>query len=258
MFGRICDDLDKYFIDVPTECPYGMPHTAVYHQSILGPLPDHLMVQLLESGYRRSGNSIYSMNCRQCTACVPIRLRPELFLPDRSQRRVSERNRDITVEVGPLEAADEQIDLCERFLRTRYPGRQNSAREYYGGFFLNAVTNSVEVRYRIDGKLVGVCVVDLGERFLSAVYFYFDPDFADRSPGTMNILYLVELCRRHGLEFLYLGYWIENVSAMAYKARFKPHEILLEDHWQAVERRRGKAAEIAIDAPPAARVATGL
>ena len=236
MYGRICDDIDKYFIDVPTECPYGLSYTAVYHQSILGPLSDHLMTGLLESGYRRSGNSIYSMNCPKCSACVPIRLRPELFQPDRSQRRVVARNRDVTVEVGPLDASREQIDLCDRFLRSRYPGRQNSARDYYSGFFINSITSTVEIRYRVDDRLIGVCIADTGEQFLSAVYFYFDPDYAERSPGTLNILSLVELCRRHGMDFLYLGYWIDTVSSMAYKARFKPHEVHVDGKWRAVER----------------------
>jgi arginine-tRNA-protein transferase len=34
-----------------------------------------------------------------------------------------------------------------------------------------------------------------------------------------------------GLEYIYLGYWIENSPKMSYKIRFCPAEILTPDGW---------------------------
>ena len=86
-------------------------------------------------------------------------------------------------------------------------------------------------------RLIGVAIVDGSEQWLNAVYFYFAPEESWRSPGTMNILNLINFCRHHGIGHLYLGYCIEEVQAMCYKSAFKPHELLLGDGWQAVGRR---------------------
>lgn len=224
--------LEQYFFEIAADCPYETGKKAVYRQAVLGALPDELFGVFLAAGYRRNGNSLYTMQCPDCQACVPIRLVPEKFVANRNQRRVLQRNRDLEIVVGPLMMTEEKMHLCARFLADRYPGRGNTATDYYSGFFLNSITTSMEITYRFEGRLLGVSVVDLGQRWLNAVYFFFDPDFAWRSLGTMNILYLVEICRQYGMEELYLGYWIEGVAAMSYKTRFRPHFLLRDGKWQ--------------------------
>ena len=75
-------------------------------------------------------------------------------------------------------------------------------------------------------------IVDIGAAWLNAVYFFFDPAEAPRSPGVFNILNLINLCRQHDLEYLYLGYTIAEVQAMRYKAAFLPHQLLINGTWQ--------------------------
>ncbi|HEB69122.1 MAG TPA: arginyltransferase, partial [Desulfobulbus sp.] len=38
----------------------------------------------------------------------------------------------------------------------------------------------------------------------------------------------------HGIDPLYLGYWIDDVQAMQYKAAFKPQEIFVDGCWQEI------------------------
>ncbi|MDZ7641706.1 MAG: arginyltransferase [Desulfurivibrio sp.] len=241
--------LRDYLFEIPAECPYGLEQLAIYRQAPCPPLSGELFDDLLAAGYRRNGNTIYTMACVNCRACVPIRLRLADFKPNRNQRRVWARNRDLEIEHGPLRVSEEKLALCERFLARRYPekdperggwspGTEPEVRfaraiDYYSGFFFSSITETYEISYFLQGRLLGLAVVDLTPAALNAVYFYFDPDQAPRSPGTMNILYLVELGRRLGCEFLYLGYWIEEVAAMSYKARFKPHQLLLDGVWQS-------------------------
>jgi len=96
--------------------------------------------------------------------------------------------------------------------------------------------DSFELRYRIGGELIGVAIVDRGERSLSAVYCYYDPSYGRFSPGVYSILYQLELCRRWGLPHLYLGLTIEGCKAMTYKRRYLPHERLIGGEWQRFER----------------------
>jgi len=89
----------------------------------------------------------------------------------------------------------------------------------------------VEFRDQED-VLVGVCLTDRLGDGLSAVYSFFDPDLATRSLGSYAILWLIERCRLVGLPHVYLGYWVSDSRKMAYKARFRPSEILSQGSWR--------------------------
>ncbi|MDH3332642.1 MAG: arginyltransferase, partial [Desulfobulbaceae bacterium] len=52
----------------------------------------------------------------------------------------------------------------------------------------------------------------------------------------LNYLYLIKFCQQKEIKFIYLGYWIEGVNAMSYKARFKPHQIFHDNAWNLVTR----------------------
>jgi arginine-tRNA-protein transferase len=227
--------VDRYFIELKTECPYGVPYIACFYQAMFGPLTDRTMELFLAAGYRRNGNCLYTMHCRECSACIPIRLLPRRFSPDRSQRRVARKNSDVEVSISRVTMDTEHLTLCRRFLQARYPQEHNNAEGYYGGFFCNTIVDSARIDFRLDGRLIGGSIIDLGENWMNAVYFYFDPDEAARSPGTFNILTLVDLCHELEIEYLYLGYYIKNVRAMSYKQRFRPHELFLEGRWQLQE-----------------------
>ncbi len=233
---RIQEELQQYFAHSSIVCPYGLPFQAVYNQALFNTMPDFVMDAYLSSGYRRNGNVIYNMHCPGCKACVPIRIDPKEFKASRNQKRVWNRNRDIRVETNPLTCSEENLELLEKFLAARYPGRDSSPLDYYTGFFLNHITNTVEFSYRIGSDLLGVAIVDISTDWLNVVFFYFDPAQEKRSPGTYNILYLIDFCRRQKIQFMYLGYWIEGVAAMNYKARFKPHYIYTADTWKLVSR----------------------
>lgn len=228
------DGLERYFVDVAAECPYGLDARAVYHQAMFGWLDDKTMGRFLAHGYRRNGNCMYTMHCPTCRLCVPIRLQVDAFRPNRNQRRVWKKNRDVIVGVAPLTMSRENLALLDRFLSTRFPGGKSHAEGYYSGFFITSITRCFEIRYRVGDKLIGVAVVDGADNWLNAVYFYFDPDEGDRSPGTLNILYLINFCKNQDISHLYLGYWIKNQAGMDYKRAFRPHELLVGGQWREI------------------------
>lgn len=232
-----CQDiqnLEEYFFEIPVECPYDMREVAVYHQALFAPVPGDLMQAYLDCGYRRNGNYIYNMTCPKCSRCVPIKIRPEEFRPNRNQKRTLKNNRDVSYSISPFQCTEEKLALCNKFLNTRYPGHNSCAQDYYSGFFLNNITGSFEVEYRLGSKLLGVAIIDAGRSWMSAVYFYFDPEEEKRSPGTHNILSLIDICRRKNIPNLYLGYWLKDKPSMKYKANFKPHYVLEHEMWKRV------------------------
>jgi arginine-tRNA-protein transferase len=235
-FGFLETRMKQFFAEMAVECPYRLPHDAVFYQALFSPLSDRVMELFLASGYRRNGNCLYTMHCPDCTSCVPIRLEPQKFQMNRNQRRVLKKNKDIEVEFAPINASMENIELCEKFLNCRYPQKNNEGRSYYQGFFLNRIIPGMEIRFRLEGRLLGTGIVDVGQNWMNAVYFFFDPDEASRSLGTFNMLSMVEACLKLDISYLYLGYYIEEVAAMNYKSRFNPHYLYLNDSWQEIEK----------------------
>jgi arginine-tRNA-protein transferase len=70
--------------------------------------------------------------------------------------------------------------------------------------------------------------VDITPAAWSAVYFFYDPAIADRSPGINNVLLGIELARERKIPYVYLGYRVLGCSSMKYKSLFRPHELLHE------------------------------
>lgn len=108
--------------------------------------------------------------------------------------------------------------------------------EQYRGFLAQSNVETVLVEFREAGILRMVSVVDCIKDGLSAVYTFYDCSDPGASYGTYSVLWLIEWCKRTGLPYLYLGYWIAESRKMAYKQGFQPLEALLEGTWQPLEK----------------------
>lgn len=108
-------------------------------------------------------------------------------------------------------------------------------REQYRNFLLQSHVDSKLIEFRENNRLRMVSIVDLLPDGLSSVYTFFDVDVPHASFGTYNILWQIELCRELGLDYLYLGYWIEANRKMRYKANFQPLEVLIDGDWRPLD-----------------------
>ncbi len=188
----------------------------------------------LQAGDRRQGVLLYRTACAACQACQPIRIDVEAFKEGKTQRRIFRRGQGkIDVEIGPPEFSLERLALYNRHKRGRGLASTEEAMDEpgYRAFLVETCCDTFEIRYRVGGELIGVAIVDRAATALSAVYFYFNPDYEALSPGVFSILKQLELCRRWGLKHLYLGFYIESCRSMAYKSRYRPHERLIEGAW---------------------------
>lgn len=226
--------------DAPSPCPYLPEQTSRLPLRLpIRRLRRTELDERLAAGDRRQGLMLYRTACSGCVACEPIRIDVQRFQPGRTQRRI-ERNGDREIErsIGPLEPTLEKVALYNKHKRGRglSSGERSIDLDGYTAFLGESCCDSFEVRYRVNGRLIGVAVVDRAETSLSAVYFYFDPAHEHRSPGVYSVLKQLELCRRFGLRHLYLGLYIRACPSMAYKGRYLPHERLLDGRWQTFDR----------------------
>lgn len=188
---------------------------------------------LLAQGFRRSGAHVYRPYCRECTACVPVRVRAAGFVPNRTQKRCLARNGDVTLHIV-RELGDEHYALYARYLGARHPGGgMDGADRAAFHQFLECDWGTAEFWELRDasGHLLAVAVVDRVPQALSAVYTFFDPDQPTRSLGTLAVLRQIEHAREQRLAFVYLGYWIADSRKMAYKSQFRPLERLAPGGW---------------------------
>ena len=226
--------------DATSNCPYLAGRIARLPLRLpCRPLRRPELDERLAAGDRRQGFVLYRTACPECRACEPIRIDVEGFAPSRSLRRVTRRGDALlTVSLGRPTAEPQRVALYNRHKRRRglLDGHPPMDLDGYRDFLVSTCCDTFEMRYRHAGRLVGVAIVDRGERSLSAVYCYYDPDQAALSIGTYSILKQLQLCRRLGARYLYLGLHVADCRAMTYKARFRPHERLLDGRWCRFDR----------------------
>ncbi len=188
-------------------------------------------------GDRRVGRMLYQTSCPSCTACEPIRIPVQEFRPSRSQKRVIKRNRDVQIEVAPATFTPEKLALYNRHKLERGLTRSETlmTRQGYESWFVSSCVDTIEMLYRVDDRLVGVGIVDLGEQDTSSVYFYFDPDESRRSLGVFSVLMESAWLRKQSGRHHYLGLYVEQCRHLAYKAIYMPHERLVNGVWQRFE-----------------------
>jgi len=192
--------------------------------------------QLLAQGFRRSGPYLYRPECLGCRACVPLRVPVQEFAADRGQQRTWKRNQDLDVSVAAAEFKPEHFDLYCRYLAWKHPGggMDDSSPADYANFLMTHAGRTLLAEFRSKGQLVAVAVLDTPDNALSAVYTFYAPDWPQRSLGTFAILWEIAEAKRRDLQWLYLGYWVAASPKMAYKNRFLPHELLIENAWRRI------------------------
>jgi arginyl-tRNA--protein-N-Asp/Glu arginylyltransferase len=195
-----------------------------------------LYSHLIELGFRRSGDQVYKPHCGPCQACVPTRIPVARFKPNRPQRRCMQRNRNTQVVVNTAEFNERHFDLYNQYQRARHDksGDNQRSRQEYMHFLGSTWCDTWFVEFLIQDRLAAIAVVDVLAGGLSAVYTFFDPKFADFSPGVFAVLWQIETARSLQLDFVYLGFWIEDCRKMRYKIQYQPLQGLITNQWQDI------------------------
>lgn len=222
--------------DAPHRCPYLPDRDAVLPMRLPSRAlsPRELDARLAE-GDRRHGPFLYRPSCVSCAECQAIRIPVRELASRRSHRRVLNKgDRVFRVELGPPVVDEARLALYEKHKSERGlvadAGAKLDARGYQG-FLVDSCARTFELRFHDGDHLAAVAVLDRGLASMSAVYCLWDPAYAKLSLGTYSVLKHVELCRRWGIDLLYLGLYIADNPHMSYKARFRPHERLIEGRW---------------------------
>ncbi|TVP73475.1 MAG: arginyltransferase [Rhodobacteraceae bacterium] len=232
--------IPQFYVTAPQPCPYlaGRMERKLF-TALQGEQAESMNDTLSKQGFRRSQNVLYRPSCAECNACLSARIRVADFTLSRSQRRVERRNAHLQRHVTSAWATEDQFDLFRRYLDHRHADGGMADMDV---FEFAAMIEETPVRTRVleyaattpEGQrsLAAVCLTDVLDDGLSLVYSFFDPTLDKDSLGSFMILDQINLARKVGLPYVYLGYWVPGSPKMDYKAKFSALEIYHDGQWR--------------------------
>ncbi|MCK4541483.1 MAG: arginyltransferase [Spirochaetales bacterium] len=215
------------------QCGYFSSRTAVTEHFTVPEIGGEDVLTLLNLGYRHFGNYFFRPVCEGCRRCIPIRVDAARFQPGKTQRRILNRGRRFTIEFSSPRHNQDSFQLYTAH-KSRFP-ENGGGEDYYQfikSFFQESEYNR-QISIKDEEILVAVAHLDILPGALSAVYTYFNPAFAEYSPGTLSILLEISLAQERSIPWVYLGYYIGENRHMRYKNSYYPNQLLVSvNNWR--------------------------
>ncbi len=178
----------------------------------------------LSKGWRKFGYYYFRPDCDDCDKCTPIRISVNGFKPSKSHKRVISKNKSIRIELDRLIYSDNIFELYKKHSSVRFNQYDTDKNDFMSSFFTQSCPTYLS-KYYLEHRLIGTGFLDKCNSGLSSVYFIFDTDYSNLSPGTYSILAEINHAAYLKLSYYYLGYYIEECTSMTYKDRFHPYEL---------------------------------
>ena len=225
-----------YMLTKATPCPYlegrvekRIATDITYNKKVYN--------ELASNGFRRVENWMYRPVCDNCSACKSYRVNIKDFELSKSLKRVSKNLKGISYKIIKNTATTEHYKLFKKYQFKRHPGGSMSDMDQ-NEFISMIETSPIKTKlmeFRDDSKnIVGVLLLDIDNINLSAVYSFFDPKLDKSGMGNYMVTQCLLFGKKNKYKYLYLGYYISEISSMSYKNRFKPGQILDGNDWQAL------------------------
>jgi leucyl-tRNA---protein transferase len=234
----------QFYVTAPQPCPYLEDRSErKLFTALQGENAERLNDALSKQGFRRSQNVLYRPSCAECSACLSARIRVADFSPNKSQRRTIRRNDYLRRDATSPWATEDQYALFRRYLDSRHAdgGMADMDIFEFAAMIEETPVKSRVVEYSappepgdLRRKLTAVCLTDVLDDGLSMVYSFYEPDRREDSLGTYVILDHIEIARKAGLPYVYLGYWVPGSRKMGYKAGFGALDIYKNGRWQDI------------------------
>tara|TARA_B100000242_G_C43031612_1_gene480661 strand:- start:171 stop:845 length:675 start_codon:yes stop_codon:yes gene_type:complete len=217
-----------------TQCPYLV---GKFEKRIATDISNNKKIyeELSINGFRRVENWMYRPVCDNCSACKSYRVDIQNFKLTKSLKRIYKNFKDIDYNLVENKSTHENFALFKKYLSERHAGGSMSDmdEDEFTSMIETSPIKTFLLEFRDGSKnLVGVVLLDLNEKNISAVYSFFDPKFKKFGLGNYMIIQCLLFGKRNEYKYLYLGYYIKELSSMSYKSRFKPGQILNNNEWK--------------------------
>jgi arginine-tRNA-protein transferase len=189
--------------------------------------------QLLELGFRRSGDSLYAPACPTCSQCQSLRVNVQQFAASRSQKRLLNKTAAVHSE-WQQQLNDDDYQLFARYIEARHKDgpMYPTSRKVFDDFLGKSWSTTHYLKLYHQQQLIAVCVSDVLPQALSAVYTFFEPSLSHLSLGRLAVLRQIEHANKANKTWLYLGFQIDACQKMNYKSHYLPNQRYIEGKWQ--------------------------
>jgi arginine-tRNA-protein transferase len=215
---------------VKEQCPYLEDKISITENMLIREIGDEDLDILLSFGFRHFGDIFFRPMCGICRSCIPVRIPVRRFSPSKSVRRLFNRNKHFKVTIEEPAPSQETFELYTEH-KKRFKNQFHESYDIYEKSFfypLDFTFNRV-LAVRDGDRLVALTHLDVTANAMSAIYCYFDENYKKYSPGKFSVYKEIEIARKLGIEWLYLGYYVPGNRHMKYKLDFKPNQWMVED-----------------------------
>jgi len=175
---------------------------------------------------------------------MPLRIDLTTFQPSRSQKRTWMRNRDLEVVVRPAFIDETKEQLFHRHKQRFDHNVPDTIYDFMSSSPSDTPCTNREIALLLDGRLIGVSFLDVGQTSASSVYAMFEPAEHKRSLGVFMILQAIEHARELGCRYYYPGYAYRGPSFYDYKKNFAGLEYYdWKTGWQTYQNLEGETEE---------------
>ena len=228
------------------DCAYIKGNSMILHYASIQSCSQPFYNALLLRGWRRFGEMFFAPFCDYCNACVSIRQLVKEFKFSKNQNRIINKNKILTLSINPPTFSIEKLRLYNKYhyhmkIKKNWDYSEINDDRYRTMFIRGCLDFGKEFTFYLEDKVIAVAFVDILEecKAMSAIYFFYDHDYAHLSLGVFSILKQIEVAKSLNIDYFYPGYWIKDHHSLGYKERFRPFEVLLnrpdiyeEPNWQ--------------------------
>ncbi|RXJ99563.1 arginyltransferase [Arcobacter sp. CECT 8986] len=222
---------DLEFVEENRECSYFDDEISDMRYRYINHCTVEDYQNMLEHGWRRFGKMHFVPECKSCTKCISMRIDAKNYKFSKSEKRVISKNKDTKLYIQTPTITKEHLDLYDKYHRFMnqkkdWPYQPITPDDYVRSYVQGKDKFTKEFLYFKDEKLVAVALVDILPKSISAIYCFYDHEYADLSLGKFSILAQIKIAKELEIPHIYLGYWIKNHFSMGYKELYKPFEVL--------------------------------
>jgi len=218
------------------KCSYLDNATQTTQYKIINNCSSDYCSSLIEKGWRRFGNMFFRPVCADCHACESFKIDVANYNFSKSERRTLRKNDDLKIVIQRPQVTSTHLELFEKYHlhmkdKREWTHHEVTPRHYYTSFVNGHESFGYEVLYFLEDRLIAIDLIDVLDEGISSIYFYYDPEFSNRSLGTFSMLQQIQMAQEAELKWIYMGYYVKGCQSLEYKSRFKPYYVLQGRPW---------------------------
>lgn len=217
--------LKECALDEP--CSYIPGRSQSIYYKIIRDCTKEQCESLILRGWRRFGAMYFRPICSDCQKCESLKIDVASYEFRKSERRILRKNSDLRTVIREPTLTRDHMELFEKYHLYKHHTRswdepKVDPRNYYASFVQGHGDFGYEILYFEGERLIAVDLVDILDHGISALYCYYDPELPKRSLGKYTLLMQIELARKLDLQWIYLGYYVQECVSLSYKADYQP------------------------------------